>query len=803
MGIRFGFIIVALLATPLARAMDFCVQDDSQFATALSVQEITPGTHTIRLGANRTFHLAGTAFDDASNPYHAEGITIVGGYNADCSAQTTRDAASSVLDGSGTGSGLSVLSVAGGSSLTLRNLTLANFAKPLSIDIGGDDVRLRWQHVRVIDSASIEIAMNTDGNARFEISNSLFARMSGAVFNAALSLSGFNDGMRIDLLNTTITASASKGVSILNPNGSTYLYNNIFHGNASGYVDLDLHEPVYAFNNTVGTHSGTYLPGSADNSSANPLFVSASDYNLQFASPARDSGTQNTPVPLSAFDIQGGVRVAGGQIDRGAYENDASGGTIVQVSNTNDAGIGSLRQAILDANANPAFNIIGFNIPGTCPRTIALDTELPSITDAVSIRGYSQPGSRQNSSLLIDNATICVELVEASGHTVINGLRFRPATDQDSLDVSGLAIGGFNRGIFIDHVETDNGAGYSIWGNFIGLAADGSSARANSYAGVDVSGRSYGTIGGNDDAQRNVIAGGLAGVRIDADQSNFIVNNFIGTSSSGGVARPNAIGVYLLTPFHQVSDNVISGNSAAGISISADSNNVSHNRIGLKAFAFCPPPCTPDYALGNGGAGVQVRDTASDNQLRDNTIAWNTGAGVGITSTGAGNSIRENRIHDNDGLGIDLGVAGVDPIDNDPTTPAGTPNHGLNAPELAFSRGGNTSGHVLGQLQTINGQYRIELYASPTCDASGHGEGSELVGSGIATIGNATATTNGSTTFDLAIADTTSLVGREITALAVAQDAWPRLGDTSEFSACVAHQFVDIIFADGFDPAIP
>jgi hypothetical protein len=37
------------------------------------------------------------------------------------------------------------------------------------------------------------------------------------------------------------------------------------------------------------------------------------------------------------------------------------------VTNTNDSGAGSLRQAIIDANANPGADIIGFNLSGKPP----------------------------------------------------------------------------------------------------------------------------------------------------------------------------------------------------------------------------------------------------------------------------------------------------------------------------------------------------------------------------------------------------------------------------------------------------
>ena len=68
------------------------------------------------------------------------------------------------------------------------------------------------------------------------------------------------------------------------------------------------------------------------------------------------------------------------------------------VTNTNDAGPGSLRDAIEKANAAQGADTITFNIAGTGPHTIGLTYALPTITSPLNIDGYSQPGSRQNSS---------------------------------------------------------------------------------------------------------------------------------------------------------------------------------------------------------------------------------------------------------------------------------------------------------------------------------------------------------------------------------------------------------------------
>jgi predicted outer membrane repeat protein len=65
--------------------------------------------------------------------------------------------------------------------------------------------------------------------------------------------------------------------------------------------------------------------------------------------------------------------------------------TTLVVTNTNNSGGGSLRQAILNANASPGADTIVFSLTG-CPCVITLTTGLHTITEAVTISG---PGMDQ------------------------------------------------------------------------------------------------------------------------------------------------------------------------------------------------------------------------------------------------------------------------------------------------------------------------------------------------------------------------------------------------------------------------
>src|SRR5438874_614090 len=80
------------------------------------------------------------------------------------------------------------------------------------------------------------------------------------------------------------------------------------------------------------------------------------------------------------------------------------------VTSTADSGPGSLRQAILDANADPSpgTDLIAFNIPGGGVQTIAPVLRLPIITRSLTIDGYTQPGASPNTLAGGDNAVLLI-----------------------------------------------------------------------------------------------------------------------------------------------------------------------------------------------------------------------------------------------------------------------------------------------------------------------------------------------------------------------------------------------------------
>jgi hypothetical protein len=96
------------------------------------------------------------------------------------------------------------------------------------------------------------------------------------------------------------------------------------------------------------------------------------------------------------------------------------------VTTTADSGPGSLRQAILDANATPDADAITFNIAGSGVKTISPASGLPTISQPVTIDGWTQGGPGYAGPPLIElngtSAGAANGLVVLAGMSTVRGL---------------------------------------------------------------------------------------------------------------------------------------------------------------------------------------------------------------------------------------------------------------------------------------------------------------------------------------------------------------------------------------------
>jgi hypothetical protein len=85
---------------------------------------------------------------------------------------------------------------------------------------------------------------------------------------------------------------------------------------------------------------------------------------------------------------------------------------------------GSLRKAILDANANPGPDDIVFQIQANGVQTISPPTRLPNISDPVTIRRLHAKWRFQNTLFDGDNAVLMIQIEGTNGRCGISGYRF-------------------------------------------------------------------------------------------------------------------------------------------------------------------------------------------------------------------------------------------------------------------------------------------------------------------------------------------------------------------------------------------
>ncbi len=311
------------------------------------------------------------------------------------------------------------------------------------------------------------------------------------------------------------------------------------------------------------------------------------------------------------------------------------------VTNTNDSGAGSLRQAILDFNANANFTAITFNIPGVGVQTINLLSALPVVTHSGVLDGTSQPGWASNAPV--------IELNGAGAVGSANGLSIQAGNST----VRGLIINRFSQNGIV--LQSGNNI---ITGNFIGTNAAGNASLANLGDGILIpSGEFNNTIGGTTAAVRNLISGNsLFGIEIAGlgTNGNLVEGNYIGTDIAGSTALANGAGGVriqsgasnnTLGGASAGAGNVISGNTGPGVTIRSgltSGNLLQGNFIGTNVSGTA--------ALGNNSDGVLINNTASGNTIggltagAGNIISGNTGAGVDITDSSTSNNLVQGNI---------------------------------------------------------------------------------------------------------------------------------------------------------------
>jgi hypothetical protein len=183
---------------------------------------------------------------------------------------------------------------------------------------------------------------------------------------------------------------------------------------------------------------------------------------------------------------------------------------------------------------------------------------------------------------------------------------------------------------------------------------------------------------------------------------------------------------------------------------------------------------------GNAFRGVWVLNGAAFNTIggfapgAGNVIADNGAAGVVIgvgpqDKTAVSNAILSNSIYANHGLGIDLGNLGLDPSLTGPG-----PNNFQSAPLIANAQynGATTVVRLVVHDATPGATFTIQIFASPSPNGSGYGDGRTLIATVTGVVGNVVVI--------VPVPGNQNLAGQYITATAT-----DSAGNTSEFSNAV------------------
>jgi hypothetical protein len=353
------------------------------------------------------------------------------------------------------------------------------------------------------------------------------------------------------------------------------------------------------------------------------------------------------------------------------------------VTNANDAGAGSLRQAILDANASAGLDTIDFDptaFPPGSPATIAVASALPGATDPA---GTTIDGT--GAGVIIDGSALVGTEDGLSFHT-------SGGVDLTNVTVRAVTVQNFPHfGIFICGGAP---ALPCIGDDLSNALVDGVTVSGNGHHGIAITGLSVSdatvtgsTLSNNEShgAEVNSCGGNVTAATLTNNTSTgnasdgLYVNScddVIGATLTGNTATGNGDdGLYLNAGDNvtdaTVTDNTATGNDDEGIYLNAGMNNT----------------------------GAAVSNNTSDGNS-DDGVHLNAGGNLTDTTV-AGNLIPGNS---EDGVYLNAGtVAPTDMRQVNGNIICGNVASGFNAPDtLAQDAEGNWWGHASGPTHPAN-----------------------------------------------------------------------------------------------------
>ncbi len=319
---------------------------------------------------------------------------------------------------------------------------------------------------------------------------------------------------------------------------------------------------------------------------------------------------------------------------------------VFTVTNVNESGPGSLRQAITDANNSPGSDSIAFNL-GNGAAAINATSPYPTITEAVTIDGATQPGFADKPLIVLAGYGFVI----TGGNSVVRGLVMNGSSS-----------------IFIE-----TGGNNIIEGNFLGVTPDGMNATPNGSGVVLYSGNNR--VGGTTAAARNILANNHRSVSVStaAANGNLIQGNYIGLDVTGNRALGafDNIGIDLGGGLNTVvggtaagAGNVISGGQKYGVHFLGDARGtrIQGNLFGLNAAGTAAVPnllsgislqLGPDTIIG--GTTPAARNVLSGHQQYGIEVFANDTSGIQIQGNYVGTDVTGTQALGNQTGGIAFG----------------------------------------------------------------------------------------------------------------------------------------------------
>ena len=421
-----------------------------------------------------------------------------------------------------------------------------------------------------------------------------------------------------------------------------------------------------------------------------------------------------------------------------------------RVTNNNDSGAGSLRQAITDANTDGDKDYIDFSISGGASQTIGVNTNLPDIDQPILIDGTSQFGFSPYTTggmVRIRNTGTASYLTRFTGggdDSEIYGLWLSDFGSYGIivLGANRVIIGRPGAGNVITGTQDSGSTGDAIYissgdatliqANHLGTNPEGTSAAGNAGYGINVQ-----------SAPTNIQIGGQRGATVgDLGEGNLISgndNDGIILFSGGHTLQGNILG----SDINQASDittgsgdgirvsystttttviggtlssrlgNIVIGNNL-GISVGAPNVEVVGNLVGLNANSTALPNSAWGVSVDNyfssvNPSGITIGSTNPD--LR-NIISGNANMGIRLNA-GDGAQIIGNYIGTN--------IAGTAAVPNG--------GYGISVETPEITVGGSTTAH--GNLISGNSSGGIDLASSSSLSVVRNNQiGTDAAGTG-------------------------------------------------------------------------